>query len=325
MTPKEMHIRVLNDLSGLAAQRTRKFHPEQIELALNAEVEQYVADATKENPRGYYTVDADYLDGVQSLIETSSLAVHNVGVKKSAYVPLNSLKLLDAYAFGGYKGVLLPTTLPVTLHIYTLVVTQAVTTPAYKNVEFKVGTESVYKRTSTTGYPLVDLHQLIDELLGAVPNLAWEIAYGQKYDGRLVYASEISLPVSLTIDGKIIFSVEQKAITGTTVTIPKNIGMSTRRIKNQLRSEVLSTPYYKASVVDLPVLFQQSTLDVHTPDNYIVNSLLVTYIRRPRKISLSLNIGCDLDPGCHPIICDNTVQRIRERIGDPKLQTGTAI
>jgi hypothetical protein len=321
MTPKEMYIQVLNDLSALASQRTRKFHPEQIELELNAEIGQYVTDAVSENQRGYFTVDSEFYDGIQTLIETSSIELFHAGASQKALVPLNSQKILDVLAFGGYTGSLPVSKTTQSLYYFTL----ALEPQPYRKVELRLGDVVLYKRDGTTGYTTNDTHNLINELVAAVPGLSWETAYNNTFSSKLVYVSRINGSLKLVVDGVTVEAVLAKTETYDCKTISKNIGVTTRRLKNQMKAEGLHTPYYKPSSLDIPVVLQRNALEVHTPENYIVNSVLLTYIRRPRKMSLSLNIGCDLDPSCHAQICDRTVQRIRERIGDPKLQTGNTI
>jgi hypothetical protein len=47
----------------------------------------------------------------------------------------------------------------------------------------------------------------------------------------------------------------------------------------------------------------------------------ITYIRKPKQISLSLGIDCELPTHSHQEIVDMTVSSILEGISDPRYQT----
>jgi hypothetical protein len=54
---------------------------------------------------------------------------------------------------------------------------------------------------------------------------------------------------------------------------------------------------------------------------FIIDTVKITYIRKPRVISLSLGIGCELPEHSHQEIVDMTVSSILEGISDPRFKT----
>ncbi len=96
----------------------------------------------------------------------------------------------------------------------------------------------------------------------------------------------------------------------------------TRRVRTGVTEGVKSSAYYKASKIEMPVVLIGNRIQILTGENFIVNRLFLTYVRNPRKINLSLGTSSDLAPAIHGLICDKAVTRVRERIGDPKYQTG---
>ena len=96
----------------------------------------------------------------------------------------------------------------------------------------------------------------------------------------------------------------------------------TRRVGTDLTLAIPTTAFYKANHVEIPVALLTNKIQLITGENCIVNHTFLTYVRNPVKINLLLSTGSDLAPSCHGLICDRAVQRIRERIGDPKFQSG---
>ena len=62
-------------------------------------------------------------------------------------------------------------------------------------------------------------------------------------------------------------------------------------------------------------------IDLYTSDIFIIDKVKITYIRKPKQISLSLGISCELPEHTHQEIVDMTVSSILEGISDPRYQT----
>ena len=62
-------------------------------------------------------------------------------------------------------------------------------------------------------------------------------------------------------------------------------------------------------------------IDVYTNDIFIIDKVKITYIRKPKEISLSLGVSCELPEHTHQEIVDMTVSSILEGISDPRFQT----
>jgi len=61
-------------------------------------------------------------------------------------------------------------------------------------------------------------------------------------------------------------------------------------------------------------------IDIYTSDIFIIDKVKITYIRKPKQISLSLGISCELPEHTHQEIVDRTVSSILEGISDPRYQ-----
>ena len=62
-------------------------------------------------------------------------------------------------------------------------------------------------------------------------------------------------------------------------------------------------------------------IDIYTSDIFIIDKLKITYIRKPREISLPLGISCELPDHCHQEIVDMAVSSFLEGISDPRYKT----
>jgi len=59
-------------------------------------------------------------------------------------------------------------------------------------------------------------------------------------------------------------------------------------------------------------------IDIYTNDIFIIDKVKITYIRKPKEISLSLGISCELPTHAHQEIVDRAVSSILEGISDPR-------
>ena len=62
-------------------------------------------------------------------------------------------------------------------------------------------------------------------------------------------------------------------------------------------------------------------IDIYTSDIFIIDKVKITYIRKPRDISLSLGLSCELPDHTHQEIVDMAVSSILEGISDPRFKT----
>ena len=62
-------------------------------------------------------------------------------------------------------------------------------------------------------------------------------------------------------------------------------------------------------------------IDIYTSGIFIIDKVKITYIRKPKEISLSLGVGCELPEHTHQEIVDMAVSSILEGISDPRFKT----
>ena len=62
-------------------------------------------------------------------------------------------------------------------------------------------------------------------------------------------------------------------------------------------------------------------IDIYTSDIFIIDGVKITYIRKPREISLSLDDSCELPVHTHREIVDMAISSILEGFNDPRYKT----
>jgi len=68
-------------------------------------------------------------------------------------------------------------------------------------------------------------------------------------------------------------------------------------------------------------VFENGKLYMYTNDIFIIHNLILTYIKNPSKVSLSLEVNCELSEHTHQEIVDMSISSILEGISDPRYKT----
>lgn len=85
--------------------------------------------------------------------------------------------------------------------------------------------------------------------------------------------------------------------------------------------KLLSDPFNTTKHTSPLTTMRGNSIDIYTSDIFIIDTLKITYIRKPREISLSLGINCELPEHTHQEIVAMTVSSILEAISDPRYKT----
>tara|TARA_Y100000361_G_C11121576_1_gene323517 strand:+ start:486 stop:1214 length:729 start_codon:yes stop_codon:yes gene_type:complete len=68
-------------------------------------------------------------------------------------------------------------------------------------------------------------------------------------------------------------------------------------------------------------IFEDGKIHIYTNDIFIIANLKLTYIKNPSKVSLSLEVDCELSEHTHQEIVDMAISSILEGISDPRYKT----
>lgn len=84
---------------------------------------------------------------------------------------------------------------------------------------------------------------------------------------------------------------------------------------------LLSDPFNTTVYTSPLTTMRGRSIDVYTSDIFIIDTVKITYIRKPQEISLSLGINCELPEHTHQEIVAMTVSSILEAISDPRYKS----
>jgi hypothetical protein len=84
---------------------------------------------------------------------------------------------------------------------------------------------------------------------------------------------------------------------------------------------LLTDPFNTTKYTSPLTTIRGRAIDVYTSDIFIIDTLKITYIRRPMEISLSLGVDCELPEHTHQEIVSMAVSSILEEISDPRYKT----
>lgn len=342
MTAQEMLIEVNTSLQQIGASRTRKFYPQEIEWYLNKAINRFVQGCIrhKENTSNGYTsrdidvtvfeIDELYRDALRNLLTETYLPTNYNpnGLSAMAYLP-------PAYSYLTDIGACCTRCLPfssVTLqsNVYQFIGVpfpsdSAATNGQYfSNLSVSINGDVAYSRSGSYSYASV--FQLIEELCEYTP-------ITQNSVGPYTRNGYLLLMIPKPTSGDAVFTISYETTTLTSSVLgsltafetgiaPGRANVPTRTVRDTNRYNSKTTAYYEVTEEDVPADIKGYVINLDTATNFIVNGVLVTYIRKPFRISVSLNNTSDIAPEFHNQLCDMTVQMIRERIGDPKYQTG---
>ena len=87
-------------------------------------------------------------------------------------------------------------------------------------------------------------------------------------------------------------------------------------------------PFNKTSHLDGPlVIVNSNNIDVfYEPNNFIVNEIAISYLRKPKLMSLTINQSCELDEETHAEIVRDCVNLLLENFeADKRLSTSLGV
>lgn len=327
MEVKEMHIEVNQTLQKQGASVTRKFYAEEIDWALNKAQLRFRDSRIrrKADNSGAYEIDQIHMDAVRVWLKTDvqlSTFVRNTqvsyGILPNDYEYLISDRSLVVSNCG-------PSPTTETVAYQKIVIpfpkSAANSAPYYNNLTVNEDGSPVY--TFSGGITVQDDRFIFTNLISRNTTWYWE-RLGEYYEpGKWIILVEgTGHTATLVYDGTTRTGVST-AVNFTRYTSEGVVTASNRLTNHSELPEVLTTPFYKPRATSPVSALDSGILKTYTDGNFTVNGLLIDYIRKPRRISLSLDQHCELPEGFHQEVCDLAVQIIMGDIGDPRLQTKT--
>jgi hypothetical protein len=76
----------------------------------------------------------------------------------------------------------------------------------------------------------------------------------------------------------------------------------------------MKDPFNRTSFEYIPYSIKENFIDVYSDNTFIVPKVFIVYIRKPKAISITSGIGCELAEHTHQEIVEMTIKSILEGI-----------
>lgn len=352
MTIKEMHIEVNLSMQSIASNVKRKFYPEEIDWILNKNIDRFVKSKiqpekiqTKQGTQlaGGFQIDEINLDSLRTILELDyPLPIFKYSPEDSAVraqLPNNYLHLVED------SSVVVRDCEPVfkavnfaenSEFIYSLKIDKTAKTsaPFYANTSVKL--------EPTNGSPAINIipanifpqsledPSMIFTIQSVIKNYVntqkpTKKLYWERY--KSFYNPGCLLMVEASNIGPLKFATDSTVITAqiwnltSYITEPvKGVIKSNRLVRSATKSNLQDSAFNKSSWLSPISNIQNNILKIYHDSKFIVTQAVISYIRKPQVVSLSLGIGCDLPEDYHQSICDMTVEYMKQTISDPNYQ-----
>ena len=329
MNIQEMHIEIQQGTQNIAANSRRKLLSEEIDWLLNKNQERFIQSKLKPNEEGTYQIDQLDLDALRILITPAEPVARIVEDTYRCILPADySYLLSDDSKTVKLCGTTASKTTVTESVLKIPLKTGKTSSKYYVTATLQVGTKDksiadiltefggTYAGTSTVkeSFYIRDLFLWYFRQVYGLP------VYWERYDG--VYAPNHFLIPGQTV-GKI--TVDGTAFDGTVQVISYSYYADSAAAKwknNRLTSHpkitrLNTTPFYK-STAESPLSEMKGTeLVVYGDESFTVTRIGLKYVRKPRKMNLSLGQGCELPEEFHQAICDLTVEYFKALTADP--------
>jgi len=147
----------------------------------------------------------------------------------------------------------------------------------------------------------------------------WEAYNGRYYPGCFIVVSTTTLGTSDTVE-LILAGMSYTHKSNFTTMVYKSLDTLTngnyKYALAELRSHhdierLLMNTFHRPNSNKVLVTSHQKFIDIYTDETSILTDISITYIRRPKRISLSMNQGCELIASMHERICDLAISNIK--------------
>lgn len=327
-----MHIEINQSLQKIAANRTLKYLSEEIDWVINKMQERFVQSKLEPKRGGGFSIDQMDIDAIRPLLVSRKKipAFIDTASRYKCFLPPDYAYLISD---ASYASEICKETVKVQNVKFYITWLKQVTTnkpqaPFYETLELKAGADTLtipsklpYYHTYTGYKTKEDIMFLIPWITNYFQSLG-TFATGYETYGDL-YKSAHYYFVSPTAQPVVTLKMDNIA---NNVTVPEvkeytqHTSLNTeKRVANRLESSenidhLSSTAFFKSSFKSPISELSKNILYVYYDSSFIVNSCEITYIRKPRIVSLFLGSDCELAPEFHQTICDLATEYIKGRL-----------
>lgn len=331
MNVRSMHIEIQQSTQQVAANRGRKWLPGEIDWILNKMQERFISSCLrpKDDGSGGFELDQVKADHIRVLVTTRQLTAYIAdGTRYKCFLPGDYRNLLGDWSYTkDMCGAALPAPVSDTLYVSSILqhASELANGPYYEELQLEMPGISldladIVDPTGSdyAGYPEVkDSSFLVPVLLwhgNRQADMRWE-----EFDGQLLRNRYITVRTSAPV-GAIAMTLDGESYAdGSTTTrvLTRHTATGTAVVNNRLcATDIIpslnQSRYYRSSHYSPISELQGTNLLIHRNDSFLVAGVGISYIRKPRPISLSLDSDCELGgEDTHQAICDLATEYIK--------------
>lgn len=334
MNTRAMHIEVEQSMQHVAAARTRKFLPEELDWVLTKMQDRFITGCMRPLPSGGFELDQN------GYTKIGHLVMPNVAI--DAFIESNTTYKCPLPPDYGYlisnSSLVNPLCSPEqpvvasdTLFITKLrqdfsSLTLGVHPKYYYEVIVDLPDQTI---TIPTDLPYSNTYdgylQKPDVLTFLVDWIVWKAKtwYWEKYD--TLYYPGYYIQVQKSSPSASTLQVDESDVTSTGVssqvrTRHTNAGVPTnnRLVSSADIPRLQQDNYYKTSFYSPISELSGQVLRIYRSNSFIVSGAVITYVRKAQPISLSLGSDSELSSLYHQAICDLAVEYLKGRVENPQ-------
>lgn len=348
MYVKEMHIEVNQSVQKIAANRTRKLLDDEVDWLLNKNQGRFVQSrmTPKKDGSGGFEIKQFDIDAIRAIVVRGYEIPAFVADPRSyaAALPgnygylISDESIIKVAPLDSTLNPLAPTATTLTQNLLLLPITKSLLAvgPWYNQVQVFINNGLVFdiqqytqsRNTTFTGYnSQAQVYEISGCILKELASQKWRVyweRYGTQFFPKtlIIETGPTVTSGSIMIDG-ITTVGQQKTYALQVVDYP---GQPTQDQANRLTAShvvqnLREVAFYRTQPESPISELSGSQLYVYANKYFIVTNCRLSYIRKPRRISLPLGQDCELAPEYHQLICDLTVEYIKAMIADPSWDT----
>ncbi len=323
-----MHVEVIQQLQRQGGYRKDKVFSQQIDWALNNGQDAYIVSKIRPNKISplRFEVDQKSVNSIQSIIVPNKelRVIKDIVTRGYQVLPNDFAYLVNdrSVTIGDCKETFTDSLESYVhqLRVFKFPDSTKAGTPFYTNINVSKG--ATVKQFTSVGYPSIkDKDWFVEPILNLFKEHGYQAywqTYGELYkEGSFIVIVEVlSDTITMTIDGGATKAPDE--IISRTVQRYKELEGD--EVPNRLYKQdyvynaVLSSKYMEPIPTSPVTSLAQNKIFVHNSKKFIVSKIIVDYIRKPRRISLSLNSSCELAGETHREICDLAVEFLKRDI-----------
>lgn len=339
MTIKQMHIELNQSLQKIASNTTRKFLSEELDWVLNKMQIRFIQSKLRPDPKvkGKVSIDQIDADALRNIIVTGQDIITEVlsPTRTRAVLPADYMHLLSD-ASNIIKECNVPTggqtetiSQGITYSIIKTTKSANIAAPYYTGASMTINGTTITIPTDLptpsqySGYKSKDdLSELVAYFIMYFATqgyqLYWESVDGLYKPGCFIYWGTVTT-LNWTVDGittNLLTTIMKTKDLSNRVDTTLEVYTPNRLEATETIPDLLRTPFYGTSPESPISELAKDYLYVYKDKNFRISGVQINYVRKPRRLSLSLSVDCELAEECHQTICDLATEYIKGRMED---------